>query len=331
MKISVIVPTRNRSQFVKTALDSILNQDYPDFEVLMVDDASEPEHQKTNANIAQTAGARVTYLLLPPGGPGAGGSPAVGRNAGIAAARGEIIAFLDDDDLWSDLQYLRRAVQAFEHCQELDFLFADQQAWFNGQCVREHWQPSLRLRLQGRPQVDDQLYELGKADGLAVDMVTTQMNVCLFRRDFLQRLGGFNPKLGYGEDMDLYIRAVDAARKLYFLDRVVAIHNRPDRKKNLNMSSIADMDKMILGIAIANNLMRICRTHEARHYARHWAATDCRDLTRLAEDAWGPGRALIWARVALAYRFTFGWLAYMMSLCIRSLGTRGETMREKDA
>lgn len=330
MKISVIIPTRNRSHLVKAALDSVLNQDYPDFEVLMVDDASEPEHQKNNANIARTAGARVTYLLLPPGNLGASGS-SVGRNTGVAAARGEIIAFLDDDDFWSDSQYLSRAAQAFEHCQDLDFLFADQQAWFNGQCVREHWQPSLRLRLQGRPQVGDQLYELGRADGLAVDMVTTQMNVCMFRRDFLQRLGGFNPKLGYGEDMDLYVRAMDAARRLYFLDRVVAVHNRPDRKKNLNMSSIADMDKMLLGVAIANNLMCLCRTHEARHYARHWAASDCRDLTRLAEDAWGPRRALTWARAALAYRFTLGWLAYTMSLCVRSFGAGGEALREKDA
>lgn len=327
MKISVIIPTRNRAHLVKTALDSVLHQDYSDFEVLMVDDASESGHQAANADIAQAAGIKVTYLLLPPGNPGGNGVP-VGRNAGIAAACGEIIAFLDDDDRWSDPQYLSRAARAFERCPELDFLFADQQAWFNGQCVREHWQPALRLRLRGRPQADDEFYELSRADCLAVDIVTTQMNVCVFRRDFLQCLGGFNPKLGYGEDMDLYVRAADAARKICFLDRVVAVHNRPDRKKNLNMSSLAGMNKMLIGMAIANDLICTCRTQEAYRYARHWAATDCRDLARSAEEAWGPKRALTWAAAALAYRFTLKWLIYVLILFIRSLIFQDKATRQ---
>ncbi|WP_141202313.1 glycosyltransferase family 2 protein [Thiomonas delicata] len=328
MKFSVIIPTRNRSHILKVALDSVLRQDFSDFEVLIVDDASESEHQRINADIALAAGVKVTYLLLQQGSGGAHGLPAVSRNAGIAAANGELLAFLDDDDHWSDPEYLSRAAQAFKLCPDLEFLFADQQAWFNGQCVREHWQPNLRLRLRGRTQVGEELYELSRADCLAVDVVTTQMNVCVFRHDFLQRLGGFNPKLGYGEDMDMYVRAADAANKIYFLDRVVAIHNRPDRQKNLNMSSLAGMHKMLIGMAIANDLMCVCRTPEAWRYARHWAATDSRDLARFAEEVWGPGRALTWAAVALAYRFTLKWFIYVGFLFVRGLVYRDKAIRQ---
>lgn len=318
MKISVIICTRNRSGLLKNAVDSVLSQDHGDYELWVVDDASGPGHQQKNEQIALNGNPRSRYLLLPPGNPKGNGLP-VGRNAGVAVSQGEIVAFLDDDDRWSDASFLRLAAEAFSMHTDMDFLFADQEAWFNGMCVREHWQPTLRARLNGDGAGLNHLFILAKATCLASDVVTAQMNVCMFRRSFLQGIGGFNDKLAYGEDMEMYVRAADAARRIGFLDRVVAVHNRPDRKKNNNMSSLAETQKCIIGIGIANNLMCICKTKEAYRYARHWAAADCRDLARLAAKAWGVRFALMWAVTALSYRWTLKWFLYTTTLAFRAL------------
>ncbi len=87
--VSVIVPVYNGERFLREALESSLNQDYPPFEVIVVDDGS----TDNTATIAKSYQA-VRYIYQENRGASAA------RNAGIAAARGDLIAFLDADDLW---------------------------------------------------------------------------------------------------------------------------------------------------------------------------------------------------------------------------------------
>lgn len=92
MFISVIIPTYNRAHLIKDAIDSVLNQTYQDFELLIIDDYSE---DKTKEIVQSYSDPRVKYLLnnRPKGAQGA-------RNTGLHAARGEWIALLDSDDIW---------------------------------------------------------------------------------------------------------------------------------------------------------------------------------------------------------------------------------------
>lgn len=103
--ISVIVPTRNRANMVRSALDALDSQTYPDFEVIVVDDASDDQ---TPAILAAWAGEGRTALRLDVSGGSYGA-----RNLGWQRARGEIVAFTDDDCLpepgW--LQSLERALR----------------------------------------------------------------------------------------------------------------------------------------------------------------------------------------------------------------------------
>ena len=89
-KVSVIIPTFNRAALLKLALDNVLAQRYRDLEIIVVDDGS------TDATAATVAayGERVRYLHHANCGLNAS------RNRGAAVARGEFLAFLDDDDLW---------------------------------------------------------------------------------------------------------------------------------------------------------------------------------------------------------------------------------------
>ena len=90
--VSVIIPTYNRENLVSQAIQSVLNQTYRDFEVIVVDDASIDNTQKIVNNFNDS---RIRYICHKQN---AGVS--VARNTGIATARGEYIAFLDSDDEW---------------------------------------------------------------------------------------------------------------------------------------------------------------------------------------------------------------------------------------
>jgi glycosyltransferase involved in cell wall biosynthesis len=87
---SVVIPTYNRADLLGQTLESVFRQEADDYEVIVVDDGS----TDNTADVVAAFGDRVRFLRRPNGGPGAA------RNAGIGAARGDYLAFLDSDDLW---------------------------------------------------------------------------------------------------------------------------------------------------------------------------------------------------------------------------------------
>jgi glycosyltransferase involved in cell wall biosynthesis len=102
-KVSVIVPAYNAMSFLPQALDSVLNQTFQDFEVLIVDDGSS-DHITTWA--AEITHSNVKLISQPNQG------QSVARNTGIRLTRSEYIAFLDADDLWEPTK-LEKQVSAF--------------------------------------------------------------------------------------------------------------------------------------------------------------------------------------------------------------------------
>lgn len=90
--VSVVIPTWNRSALLERAIRSVLNQTHSDLEVLVCDDGSTDD----TAQVVRSIGDNRVFWL-----PGErSGRPAVPRNRGIVASKGEWIAFLDDDDVW---------------------------------------------------------------------------------------------------------------------------------------------------------------------------------------------------------------------------------------
>lgn len=95
-KISIVVPVHNAGRFIKDTVNSVLNQSYTDFELILVNDGSTDNSVDEINNIKeQTGDERI--ILINNENPG---SAARARNAGVNFATGDYIAFLDADDLW---------------------------------------------------------------------------------------------------------------------------------------------------------------------------------------------------------------------------------------
>ncbi|NLG24113.1 MAG: glycosyltransferase family 2 protein [Clostridiales bacterium] len=96
-RVSVVIPTYQRGDFLPRAIESVLEQDYRDAEVVVVDDNGDgsPYREGTRAAVAPYLGGRVRYIQ---NARNLGG--ALARNVGIEAAAGEYITFLDDDDVY---------------------------------------------------------------------------------------------------------------------------------------------------------------------------------------------------------------------------------------
>lgn len=90
-KISVVIPTYNKAQSLKKAIESVLNQTYQNLEVIVIDDGSTDE---TKEVVKSFKDPRIIYFWKKNKG------PASARNMGIKRAKGKYIAFLDSDDLW---------------------------------------------------------------------------------------------------------------------------------------------------------------------------------------------------------------------------------------
>lgn len=94
--ITVVMPNYNGHRFVEQAIDSVLNQTYPYFELLVVDDCSKDDSLQLIQQKAQSDD-RIRVIALEHN-----AGVANARNVGIKEAKGEFIALLDNDDLWTE-------------------------------------------------------------------------------------------------------------------------------------------------------------------------------------------------------------------------------------
>ncbi len=122
--LSVIIPTRNRAYLVGEAIESALNQRQGEIEIIVVDDGSTDDTAKV---LTENYGSRIR-LLRTPERRGAGAA----RNAGLRLARGELIAFLDDDDLWLPGK-LDAELNALERFPDADGIVTDGLTFVQGQ------------------------------------------------------------------------------------------------------------------------------------------------------------------------------------------------------
>jgi glycosyltransferase involved in cell wall biosynthesis len=174
-KVSVILSVRNGANYLREAIDSILAQEYPDIEIVVVNDGSTDQ---TEAMIGQF-GSRVRSVYQENRGLGAG------RNTGIRMATGDYFAFLDHDDLWTPSK-ISLQMEAMKAAPDEPLVFSHLQQFF---C------PTLDEEEKKKLVVDRAALPGYLAGTLLVS-----------RERFLQ-VGFFFEKNEVGEFIDWYIRA----------------------------------------------------------------------------------------------------------------------------
>ena len=113
--VSVILPVWNRADLVVEAIKSVQLQIYTNWELIVVDDGSTDQSGEKIAQFLEDK--RIQYLRIPHQGVSAA------RNVGLANSRGDLIAYLDSDDLWYPA-FLARMVEAFERAPDRDWAYA---------------------------------------------------------------------------------------------------------------------------------------------------------------------------------------------------------------
>lgn len=192
MLVSVIVPTYNRVGLIGRAIESIVNQTYRDIEIVVVDDGSTDNTEEVIADISASAPRPIKYFKKPNGG------CASARNKGTQLAAGDLIAFLDSDDLWMS-DALESMVSALIKG-GADFVYSPAYEAYPDRTEINY--PSAA----GRP------------DNFAVEhfMETNARNgALLFRKEVFAKVGMLDEGLRHNEDSDFVQRAAIRCKAAY--------------------------------------------------------------------------------------------------------------------
>jgi glycosyltransferase involved in cell wall biosynthesis len=193
--ISVILTTYERRTLVARALASVFSQTLTDREVIVVDDGS------TDDTVEFLGTQPVTLIRL-----AHSGNPAVVRNAGLKRAQGELITFLDSDDVWRPTA-LAELVQALYQHPEGGFAYCD-------------YAPPL-LHPPPLPVAGDIFNQL-----LGLDFIVT--SGVLVRRSVAETVGVFDPRCSPAEDWDYWLRMAARFLAVHVPQQLVAIGAPPD-------------------------------------------------------------------------------------------------------
>lgn len=125
--VSVVINFLNAERFLDEAIASVFIQTYPSWELLLVDDGSTDKSTEIALQHAEAAPGQVRYLEHPDH-ENRGASAA--RNLGIVHARGEMIAFLDSDDVWLKNR-LERSVELLRRYPDVDMVYGESEYWYS--------------------------------------------------------------------------------------------------------------------------------------------------------------------------------------------------------
>lgn len=191
--ISVIIPVYNGAAFIAAALESVLGQTYQSWEMIVVDDGSTDD----TASVVHQFSDRVRYLYQPNRG------PAAARNTGMAAAKGELIAFLDHDDQWTPDKLTVQA-NYLQQNPQVGYVLARMHIMLEPGVT---WPASLNQ------------------SHYAQDPVGFVPSATLIQHTVFDRVGYFDSTLRQAEDVDWFARAQDLGIQKAVIDAVL-LHKR---------------------------------------------------------------------------------------------------------
>jgi glycosyltransferase involved in cell wall biosynthesis len=214
MRVSVVIPTYNRAHSVVDAIGSVLGQRDVELELIVVDDGSTDD---TPARLAAITDPRLRYVR------GRHEGVSAARNLGVKHAGGELVAFLDSDDLWQRDKLAREAGYLAAH-PDVDVVFSDLEKRHGDRVfasfMRETAVFSRRLRETAYP--DGLVLEPRDMQLCLLEEVPVKPSALVVRRAAFDRAGGFDETWTSSEDWEFLLRLAREHRFAY-LDRPLAV------------------------------------------------------------------------------------------------------------
>ncbi|WP_166668760.1 glycosyltransferase [Thiohalophilus thiocyanatoxydans] len=212
-RVSVIMPAYNTAQYIGDAIDSVLSQDYPNKELIIIDDGS----TDGTVDIIRRHEPAVTLLTQKNQG------SAVARNAGLDAARGDYVAFLDSDDIWLPGKLTAQVTYMEQHPQ----IGMSYSRW-------QVWKPGPDGQFSAPASFKHSLNDSAAPTGIVEEGSGWLYNRLLFtsllhtitviaRRDLINKVGNFDTALKRGQDYDYWLRA-SRVTEIHQLDQILALY-----------------------------------------------------------------------------------------------------------
>jgi glycosyltransferase involved in cell wall biosynthesis len=253
-RVSVIIPTYNCSQYLPQAIDSVLNQTYKNQEIIVVDDGS----IDNTSEIIKSYLSKIRYVYQE----NQGVSEA--RNRGLYLAKGELIAFLDADDLFLPTK-IERQVAIFDVQPEIGIVNS------GFRIITENGEALMDVRRwQEIPDLTPEIWLLYKP---------VLPSAMMFRREWFERVGGFDSRYFSCEDVEMTLRMVVAGCQAIWLPEVTVGYRQHQQSATWRNSlrQVKNAEQMQDDFFAREDLPESIRNLEdrSRFYHFSWSAWLC--------------------------------------------------------
>ncbi|HET9482146.1 MAG TPA: glycosyltransferase [Candidatus Polarisedimenticolia bacterium] len=301
--VSVVIPARNAEPFLGEALDSVFGQGLEDPEVVVVDDGSTDR----TAEVARRYGRGVRVLSQQ-----AAGS-ARARNTGLSATGGELIAFLDADDVWEP-EKSRLQIPLLRSDPNLALVFSDMVGFGAGSAAPAGY--FSQRGFDGRCAPSSIFF---------YDMISTP--TVILRRSCLDQVGRFDESLPIGQDTDLWFRIA--------LSHPFALVDRPLVRRRMHLDNVTRDARLLARCVVevwGRYLDRCAALEPSRrrrliqHYARlRWHHLFLEGCSLLKEGRPREARRMLSQAIGLAPLEPRSWAFYVASLLRGTARPAGST------
>ncbi len=269
-QVSVIIPAYNGEAYIQQSIESVLHQSYQNWELVVVDDGSTDRTQK----IVTEYGDLVRYVYQE------NQNVAAARNRGIREARGEWLAFLDQDDFFVP-EKLAVQVAALAKQPSVGIVHSGWQIVDREGNVVSRVEP-----WHGIPELDSVSWVLWKP---------VFLGAMLFRRDWLELVGGFNCRFHQAPDVDLVLRLALMGCEAVWVPQTTVGYRQHDRNASRNTQvQVLECEEVLDRLFAQPNLSEEIGQLErqARYNNMVWSAWRLYYTGKLADMANCLGRSL---------------------------------------
>ena len=239
--ISIIMPSYNHASYIRQSIESVINQEYSNWELLIIDNYSTDE---TDYVLQGFSNEKIKITKI-----NNGGSIAVSRNVGVRQAKGEWVAFLDSDDLWATDKLL---VCSGFFSRDVDFIYHDMSIFYNNHKKNSGVIKSRQVR---HPVLND----------LLLNGNTIATSSVIVRKSHLFQIDGMNESLAMKgtSDFNTWLKIARITEHFKHVPYNLGSYRRHDQ-------NVSEIDNFILPREAIEEFLHLLSVRERSHLECHF-------------------------------------------------------------